>query len=313
VSKARERPLLIGPASSSDQPLAEGGSLRGLKISELRRRATEVASVSEERVHQAEDSEDPRAALVALLLEAANAGPADAGAEHHLRDELRGMKMSALRTRARAAGVDEDEADEAGDGPSPAEAIVELIVAAELRGAVDEPAEDPAVTALRQELSGLRLKALKIRARELGVSDDALEAAEDEDDVNSAVTALCIDAKTAGEGEDQEQAALREELAPLKLKALKRRAREVGVSAAALDDADDSDDVKQAVTDLIISARQRNGPDRAAGSDRPHFGAAPAQPAQVATGAATASATAKHVMLSCTPPTPPPPPPPPPV
>jgi hypothetical protein len=112
--------------------------------------------------------------------------------------------------------------------------------------------EDSATAALRQELSGLKLKALKSRARELGVSEEALEDAEDEDDVYAAIVVLCIEATTLDEDTGTGEAALQAELAPLKLKALKERARAVGVSDDALADADDADDVKRSVMDLIM-------------------------------------------------------------
>jgi hypothetical protein len=116
--------------------------------------------------------------------------------------------------------------------------------------------EDSATAALRQELSGLKLKALKSRARELGISEDAFEDAEDEDDVYAAIVVLCIEATTLDEDTGTGEAALQAELAPLTLKALKERARAVGVSDSALADADDADDVKRSVMDLIIVASQ---------------------------------------------------------
>ena len=156
-------------------------------------------------------------------------------------------------------------------------------------------AEDSATPALRQELSGLKLKALKSRARELGVTEEALEDADDEDDVKVAVTGLCIEAATASQGGGHEVAALRIELSQLKLKALKSRARETGVSADALDDADDADDIKQAVTDLIIAAMKQPTHGHAATTDKPHFGSAPtsAKPVHISTSVST-----RHVMLS---------------
>ena len=160
--------------------------------------------------------------------------------------------------------------------------------------------EDSATGELRAELSGMKLSALKSRARELGVSEALLEDADDADDIKAAVTELCIEAATAGKDGGQEVAALRKELASLKLKALKTRAREAGVGGDALSDADDAEDIKQAVTELIVVAMQaspREDPEAAA-DDRPHFGSAPAaaqpQPAQPA----QSSSGAKHVMLS---------------
>ena len=130
--------------------------------------------------------------------------------------------------------------------------------------------EDPAVAALRQELTGLKLKKLKSRARELGVSEEALNDADDEDDVKAAVIGLCVETATADEGGGEEVAALRAELAQLVPKALKNRAREAGVSADALEDADDADDVKQAVTDLIVVASQEAGRGRTSPPDANH-------------------------------------------
>jgi hypothetical protein len=62
----------------------------------------------------------------------------------------------------------------------------------------------------------------------------------------------------------------------LSLNALKRHAREVGVSAEALDDADDADDVKHAVTALILEGMQQQGAGSLEGADTPHSGSAPA-------------------------------------
>ena len=52
--------------------------------------------------------------------------------------------------------------------------------------------------------------------------------------------------------DDSASGALIEELKPQKVKQLKARARELGVGDAELDDADDADDVKQAVIALIV-------------------------------------------------------------
>ena len=132
VSEARAAPASIAHGGGGgDGALA--AELSQLKLSQLRRRAREAASVSEERIDQADDGDDPRAALVALLLEdaasATNAASAggDGSQAAVLRAELRGLKPSALRKRAHAAGVDKAALDEAGDGPALVEAIIELI------------------------------------------------------------------------------------------------------------------------------------------------------------------------------------------
>jgi hypothetical protein len=64
------------------------------------------------------------------------------------------------------------------------------------QGLSASPAEE---RKLRAELSGMKLKALKVRARKLGVHEQALEDADDADDIVSAVTVLCIAAAAAGD------------------------------------------------------------------------------------------------------------------
>ena len=127
----------------------------------------------------------------------------------------------------------------------------------------------------------MKLRALKTRAREEGVSDEALEDADDADDIKSTVVQLILDTKSARAGQDDvTQQALVSELAPLKLKALKKRARSAGVDDELIEDADDADDIKAAVIELIIKAELSAVPaptecDAAKEEEegRPHFGA----------------------------------------
>ena len=86
--------------------------------------------------------------------------PTEAG----LRAELRQMKVSALKRRARESGVAELELDEADDAADVRSKVVELIVEAE---------QGAPLARLRSELERLRPSALRQRARELGV--DAAE------------------------------------------------------------------------------------------------------------------------------------------
>ena len=268
------------PNDSADRELRT--ELSAMKVKELKKWAREL-DVVVEKLEDADDADDVRATVIELIVEAVAAHPASASdhdraaaAQQALESELSKMQVKALKKRARAVGVDEELLDDADDAEDTKTAVIGLIVAKELAPHASSvytdratqlrslpPAdanyrvvyavEDSATAALRQELAGLKLKALKSRARELGVSEDALEDADDADDVRVAVTGLCIEAGTVVEAEGT---ALRALLTPLKLKALKKRAREVGVSADALDDADDADDIKQSVMDLIIVASQ---------------------------------------------------------
>merc|ERR1711988_1192426 len=101
---------------------------------------------------------------------------------------------------------------------------------------------------LESELAGLKLKALKKRAKSCGVSEELLEDVDDADDVKGAVIELILDATSSMETRaSKARRVLESELAGLKLKALKKRAKSCGVSKELLEDADDADDVKGAV------------------------------------------------------------------
>ena len=84
-------------------PLPAAAGLRELKISELKKRAR-AAGVPEEQIEEAEDSEDPKASLVALIQQRVESvtysidGGADgvAAAVADLRAELGLLKMSAF-------------------------------------------------------------------------------------------------------------------------------------------------------------------------------------------------------------------------
>jgi tetratricopeptide (TPR) repeat protein len=137
---------------------------------------------------------------------------------------------------------------------------------------------------LRGELSAMKLKALKRRARESGVEEEHLEDADDADEPKATVIQLILDrestagAGAGGAGSDDPAAsssastalaadvaaaaaaaaasrqALVSELGGLKLKVLKKRARAAGVDEEKLEDTDDADDIKGAVIALIVHA-----------------------------------------------------------
>ena len=73
------------------------------------------------------------------------------------------------------------------------------------------------------------------------------EAEEAEDDETAA------EPEDAGAEEVQDAAQLRAELEGMKLSALKRRARETGVDEEKLEEADDEEDIKSSVIELIVA------------------------------------------------------------
>jgi hypothetical protein len=114
--------------------------------------------------------------------------------------------------------------------------------------------ESVAVVALRSELEAMKLKALKQRAIEAGVDAEAVADADDVDDVKAEVIRLILERPRAAD--EDAGAQLCESLGGLKLKALKQRALEEGVDTEAIADADDADDVKATVIELIMRQKR---------------------------------------------------------
>ena len=124
----------------------------------------------------------------------------------------------------------------------------------------DDAAE--AEARLRAELGAMRVKALKVRANQAGVIEASLEEADDADDIKQAVIDLVVAAESSGGGDSDRMAELRRQLVELKLGALRKRARELGVNDADLDDADDADDagaIKAAIIALCLEAADDTG------------------------------------------------------
>ena len=80
--------------------------------------------------------------------------------------ELRGMKKSGLKGKARELKVSEEDIDAAGDESDEEAALVALILA----NAPMDPAER-----LAQELQGMPTKDLKKKARALGIDSEAIK------------------------------------------------------------------------------------------------------------------------------------------
>ena len=103
-----------------------------------------------------------------------------------LRDELAGLKVSALHKRALADGASAEATEDAMDDDSPKAALIELILSLAGSGGNSGEAE------LRQELEGLRLKELRARARSEECDDGAMAEAMDSDDPKAAFVQLLL-------------------------------------------------------------------------------------------------------------------------
>eukprot|EP01043_Picozoa_sp_COSAG02_P046498 COSAG02_NODE_4354_length_5460_cov_3.975191_3_plen_229_part_00 len=105
---------------------------------------------------------------------------------------------------------------------------------------------EPAKTTLSHELSGLKLRELRQRAKAAGMCAEQLESAMDADNPKQSLVSFLIEQQVG-------DALLRSELQELGLKALRRRAKDVGATAEQVLDAMDTDEPKNAVIELILA------------------------------------------------------------
>ena len=181
-----------GTPPASAELLAELGAM---KMRALQRRAEELG-VEDEKLEDAEEKSAVIALIVARLEE--QAAEVEAKRIAALKHELAGMKMRALQRRAEELGVEDEKLEEAEEKSEVIALILAAMPAPSASGDADGKAterEAARLARLRDELGGLKLRALQRRAAELDVDDDALDAAEEK----SAVIDLIM-AKETGDG-----------------------------------------------------------------------------------------------------------------
>ena len=255
-------------AKQGDAVLRE--ELANMKPRALKTRAAEMG-IGEGAIEATLDDDDVKGALITLILGHATSSQS-AGAPSHprsletLRAELAVLKLGALKRKARELGVEEGRLEEVDDEPNIREAVIELILEKASVGEVDPVQED--LNKLRAELDTLKLSQLKKCASvDWEVSAQQLEEADDADNIKATVLdlilqkaeqrakAVAVEAMAAAKAEAELQEArakLREELHGMKLSEVKRRAKEAGVDAGALEEADDADDIKATVIGLVL-------------------------------------------------------------
>lgn len=108
-------------------------------------------------------------------------------------------------------------------------------------------------------LGKLRLSELQKKARACGVPSDQVDDAADADDPRQELVRLILEALEAS------GAALRAELAELKLGALQKRARAAGGDSDRVDDAADAEDPRTELITMILELHQGPQPQAAAG------------------------------------------------
>eukprot|EP01046_Picozoa_sp_COSAG06_P073860 COSAG06_NODE_22301_length_727_cov_37.757962_1_plen_177_part_01 len=112
------------------------------------------------------------------------------------RPEARTLTPSALRRRALELGVSAAEIDDAEDVGG-ADGLATLVQAAQTaqrgrRDGIGALAGETECQALRVELSGLRIAALRGRAASAGIAEDQVDAAYDADDPKAALVELIL-------------------------------------------------------------------------------------------------------------------------
>jgi predicted HTH domain antitoxin len=113
-----------GPATTAPQSGLQA-ELQGMKMRDLLRQAQE-AEVHEDAILDSQDAENPKAALIALIVQARrDTADLDSFA---LRAELEGMRMRELMARARERGIDPEALLDAQDTEQPKAAVVGLLL-----------------------------------------------------------------------------------------------------------------------------------------------------------------------------------------
>jgi hypothetical protein len=278
--------------SAGDVGVELDEDLVGLRLSELQKMA-KAAGVALELVEDALDAADVKLALISLIMgrrseegDASSIVPEQVvdfpgqATDMELDEDLVELKLSELRKLAMAMGFGSQGVEDTLDEVDSKAALISLIMTRRVEEAAGLAPDEQK---LREELKVMKLKALKKRAKEVGVAEAKLEDADDADDVKSTVIELVVEsmreqgcaseAISVAELESQQEERLRklrEELKVMKLKALKKRAKEVGVDEAKLEDVDDADDVKSTVIELIIS-REKAQESLTSANLKPHF------------------------------------------
>ena len=196
--------------------------------------------------------------------------------------ELSCLKLSQLRQRARAAGVDQEKLLDILDSDNPKDALVSLLAAASAPAigggssdtAAAKAAHQQKLQALEEELSQLRLGQLEKRALQEGVGVEELDDAADGEQPKAAIIQLILARQPARAGSDDAQYGgtgaaalvlrqkLEAELRGLRLggaNGLHSRASAAGVDADTIEGALDADDPKAQLITLILDCELVQG------------------------------------------------------
>eukprot|EP01048_Picozoa_sp_COSAG05_P017178 COSAG05_NODE_2308_length_3247_cov_3.259530_1_plen_265_part_00 len=110
------------------------------------------------------------------------------------------------------------------------------------------------------DLRQLTMRELKTRARALGADEEAIDSLDDADDSKAAAIGLVQKLTDRAAPATTTPTSLRAELEGLKMRELKKRARDLGADEAAIDCLDDAPNVKAAAVELVLKLTP-TGPD----------------------------------------------------
>ena len=230
--------------------MADRDALTQMKLKALKKHALECG-VDPDKIEDADDEEDVKGAVIALIMERATAG---------LRAELAEMKLKALKRRAREAGVNAEKIEDADDEADVRGTIIALVLDQQAQrsspaASTAEEGVPPEAAAIRDELATLKPSALKKRAEQEGIDAVKIKEAKDSDSPKEALIELIVAASVPDSTpNDASLQALRDELSGLKPSDLEERALAAGVDEDQIDDAVDGDTPKETLIELIVAA-----------------------------------------------------------
>eukprot|EP01050_Picozoa_sp_SAG11_P017680 SAG11_NODE_2574_length_3208_cov_1.487938_1_plen_492_part_00 len=202
--------------------------------------------------------------------------------DEEVHTELVTMKISALKKRALAAGIDASAVDAVDDSDDPKQSLVALLLleaekcsTADSAGslAASEALRAGPIERLRLELMSMKLSELQSSALAKGASVQSVDAVYNAENPKEAIVALLIETQVTESTTpviDTQQTSLRSELARLTVSELRKRALAAGISDETTLAVFDNDDPKTAIVDLI--ANHEPSEHSPAAQSRPHFG-----------------------------------------
>ena len=227
---------VVYEVDSSDTALRR--ELEGLKLKELRKRARD-ADVDSSQLEDAADDDDPKSAVIELLLISLKSTAVDQDGEAALQTELEGLRLKELRGRAKAAGIDSSLLEDAADDDDPKSAVIQLIIGLHKNAGSLSPLAEGEAGIIDHLSNG--------NASEIGSRGRAGAA------VPAESTTVGLEPEPwTDDGNSETEAALVEELRGLKLLTLRARGLDASIASDIVDDATDSDDPKSALIALLV-------------------------------------------------------------